>query len=238
MQQLINHELDPSFNLAFEEEMLLSDIISNSPAFCLWRNAPSVIVGVSQVEELEVNLQYCKEKSISVVRRRTGGGAVYHDSNNLNFSFFFPEKPEGNPFYHVYDLMRPAFRQLGIEIDRSGTNDMLFDGRKFSGMAERVIGGRFMVHGTILFDTDFGEMAKALTTVKGKFSKPRGVASRHAEVINLKGYLKDIDDITALENALGSYLSDTGERGCVNLPTDFLERVRRRAETDYRPLNQ
>lgn len=232
-----NDKTDTSFNLAFEEELLYSDLLSQTPTFSLWRNPPSVIIGVSQIAEQEVNLRYCNENGIPVVRRKTGGGAVYHDLGNLNFSFFFPKKPDVNPYQSVYDILKPAFQKLGIDIDLSQTNDLLYAGRKFSGMAERVIGDRTMVHGTILYNVDFGTMSKALTTDKSKFTQPRGVRSRHAEVININDYLKDIKDIRSLIEQLSGLLKGIAADGDHILQQEFLEKVRHRAATHYAPLN-
>lgn len=237
MKYIPNHKTDPSFNLALEEEFLLSEYVTDGSVFSLWRNPPSVIIGVSQIAEQEVNLRYCKENGIPVVRRKTGGGAVYHDLGNLNFSFFFPDRPDLNPYRSVYDLLRPAFQKLGIEIDLSRTNDLLFEGRKFSGMAERVVGDRTMVHGTILYDVDFGTMSNALSTGKSKFSQPKGIRSRHAEVINIKNYLRDIKDIQSLEEQLSILLKGIAADEDLVLPQEFLEKVRNRAASHYAPLN-
>lgn len=238
MLRVVNNRLNPSFNLAFEEELLLSDIVSRSPVFCLWRNQRSVIVGISQVVENEVNLQYCNDNGIYVVRRHTGGGAVYHDLGNLNFSFFFPGKPDVNPYQHVYTILQPAFQKLGIKIDISSTNDLLFAGKKFSGMAERVIEDKVMVHGTILFDTDLEVLSHALSTGKSKFDKPRGVASRRAVVTNLKDCIKNTEDIIQFADALGRNISATCDCDVISLPNDFENRVIHRAETCYLPLNK
>lgn len=238
MRFIVNNGLSPSFNLALEEEILLSDIVSRLPAFCLWRNKSSVIVGVSQIVENEVNLKYCSENCISVVRRHTGGGAVYHDLGNLNISFFFPNRPSVNPYHYIHSIFRPVFKKLGIEIDVSTTNDLLHDGKKFSGMAQRVIGDRLLVHGTILFDVDFETMARALATEKSKFNTPKGVASRRAKVTNLKGCLGNIDDIAELADVLETSFAGSDERINVSRSNDFIEKVKTRAQRAYPELNK
>lgn len=237
MKCIINAEENPSFNLAFEEEFLLSEFLRDRQAFCIWRNPKSVIIGVSQIAEQEVNFRYCIENGIPVIRRRTGGGAVYHDFGNLNFSFFFPYRPSQNLYQLAYTILKPAFQALGIEISLSQTNDLLLNGKKFSGMAERTVGDKAMVHGTILYDTDFKAMSKSLSTAKGKFSQPRGVASRHASVINLKEQLKDVPDVLSLAEHLRMYL--TGHDSDIReYPSDeFIDRVIQRAERYYLPLN-
>lgn len=237
MRCIINNEENPSFNLAFEEEFLLSEYKSDEPAFCIWRNPQSVIIGVSQIPEQEVNLRYCIENGIPVIRRRTGGGAVYHDLGNLNLSFFFHGVPSGCHYVTAYDILNPAFQRLGIDIRLSQTNDLLLNGRKFSGMAERTVGNKVMVHGTILYDTDFDVMAKALSTDKSKFVKPRGVASRHASVINLKDHLKTIPDALSLMEYLRRYLTGHDPDVCEHSSDEFLDRVRQRAVRHYAPLN-
>lgn len=237
MKCIINNEENPSFNLAFEEEFLLSEYMSGEPVFCIWRNPKSVIIGVSQIAEQEVNLRYCIEKGIPVIKRRTGGGAVYHDLGNLNFTFFFPYRPSQNLYQLAYAILKPAFQELGIEISLSQTNDLLIDRKKFSGMAERIVGEKAMVHGTLLYDTDFNAMSNALSNVKGKFTQPRGVASRHASVVNLKEHLKDIPDVLSLSEHLRMFFTGHDSKRLEHPSDDFLDRVRQRAERHYLPLN-
>lgn len=236
MKCIINRVENPSFNLAFEEEFLLSEYLTDEAAFCIWRNHKSVIIGVSQSAEQEVNLRFCYDNDIPVIRRKTGGGTVYHDLGNLNFSLFFPFRPAAaNHYEHAYAILKPAFNELGLDISLSRTNDLLFDGRKFSGMAQRIAGDRMMVHGTILFDTDLGVMSKVLSVDNSKFLQPRGVASRHASVVNIREYLKDIPDALTLALRLRSSLQASSS--CIPLSIDFLDRVKNRAESDYAPLN-
>ena len=237
MIELINKIEDPSINLALEECFFLSEYLREEPVFCIWRNTESVIIGVSQDAEQEVNLDFCTEHGIPVVRRKTGGGAVYHDPGNLNFTFFYPHIPAGNAYRIIHDTLRPAFDSLGIKTEISPTNDILCYGRKFSGMATRERDGRLMVHGTILYDTNLHTMAQALTTDRSKFIQPKGVKSRHAKVINLRECSGAPTDIHILAQFLRDRLR--GQDAGIDLRSNkgFLTMVRQRAQKYYTPLN-
>ena len=149
-----NGRTDPAFNLALEEIMTAQ---ADAPVAMLWRNRPAVIIGRNQNAVREFDSTYAREQSIAVVRRMTGGGAVYHDLGNLNYSFFSFETDADRRSADFASFAKPvldALRSLGVEAEFSGRNDILVGGRKVSGSAKRTHEGRILFHGTLLFDVD------------------------------------------------------------------------------------
>lgn len=187
MIEVINHAHDPYFNLALEEYA-----VKNLPArenyFILWQNQPAVIIGRNQNALEEINQSYIKEKGITVARRMSGGGAVYHDYGNLNFTFV---ANENNDFANFAKFTRPvikALSRLGIEAENNGRNDITIAGQKFSGNAQFKHKNRLMHHGTILFDTKIEEMVQALNPGAEKISS-KGIKSVRSRVTNICEHL-------------------------------------------------
>lgn len=228
-----NDCVEPGFNLALDEMMMEHEACRRGPVFGFWQNRPSVIVGVHQCAEREVNLDYCHAEGVPVVRRCTGGGSVYHDYGNLNFSLFMPAKGLETDYHVCLDLFAPLFAEMGVEIELSQTNDLLLDGRKFSGMASRKTPDVHLYHGTLLFDVDTARMARALGNPDGKFVQARGVKSRHAEVINLRGHLPGIETMQEFRAALERGMRARHEVEDLTLTDDFLADVRCAAEARY-----
>lgn len=179
-----NH--DPYFNLASEEYLLKQ---KDGFYLYLWINAPSVIVGVNQNAFKEVNLDYTNTNGIKVVRRLTGGGAVYHDLNNINYTIIAPYHESENLYKEFSAPIIEYLSTLGIKAEFSGRNDILVDGKKISGNAQTVYNGRVMHHGTLLFDTDSSVLASALNPSKLKMES-KGIKSVRSRVINIKDCLK------------------------------------------------
>ena len=143
---------EPSFNIASEEYLLKE---KEDFYIYVWRNSPSVIVGVNQNALSEINVNYLNNNDIKLVRRITGGGAVYHDLNNICYTVIAPYVKGEETFKHFSLPVISFLKTLGIEAEFSGRNDILVDGKKISGTAETVYKNRIMHHGTLLFDTDF-----------------------------------------------------------------------------------
>lgn len=198
MKYLINTSTDPYFNMAFDE-FCLQQYDCDEPFFYLWRNRPAVIIGLNQNAYSEVNLPYLNGKGITLARRVTGGGAVYHDLQNMNYTIVGKDvTPE--PF-------AAALRTLGVPAELSGRNDIFVEGRKVSGYAARVWHERSIVHGTMMYDVDLDTLSKVLDTPGSKM-EAKGISSVKSRVANLKEYLPQFPSLDELQAKLQEILSD------------------------------
>lgn len=188
-----------AWNLAAEEYLLTQ---RREPFVRLWRNADSVIIGRHQNAYAEIDLDFVEREGIPVVRRMTGGGAVFHDLGNVNYSFF---DLSGHTFT---DVILDALRPLGIEGHCSGRNDLVLpDGRKFSGTAVCKHGGRILEHGTLLFDASTERLAAALKPRPEKFSG-KAVQSVRSRVANLAEQLAAPVSVEDFIAHLASHIGD------------------------------
>ena len=209
MKYLQNSSLDPHFNMAFDE-FCLEQLKADEPVFYLWQNRPSVIIGLNQSAYAEVNLPYLREKGIVLARRVTGGGAVYHDLQNLNYTITGRIRDLETDYPAYVETMARALRQLGVPAEVSGRNDILVDGRKCSGYAKRMAKDRLMIHGTLMYDVDIDTLTQALAAPGSKLSAA-GVSSVRSRVANLKAYLPQFADIQAFQAALQALLAGDDE---------------------------
>ena len=205
MKYLLQPSTDPHWNMAFDE-FALEGLSVDEPLFYLWQNAPAVIIGLNQSAYAEVNLPFLEARGIVLARRVTGGGAVYHDLGNLNYSIVGPLSAMEN----AYGIMAEALRKLGVPAERSGRNDILVDGRKCSGYAKRLCKNRMMIHGTLMWDVNLEDLTQALA-VPGSKLEAAGVASVRSRVANLRDYLPGLPDIQAFRDALQKILADNDE---------------------------
>ena len=197
---------DPYFNLASEEYLLKH---RKEYFIYLWINAPAVIVGINQSTVQEVNLDYTTSHGIKVVRRQTGGGAVYHDLNNLCYTVIAPFRENVDNYRRFTAPVIEYLNTLGVKAEFSGRNDIVIDGKKISGNAQTVSGGRIMHHGTLLFDTDMTALTFALKPNKLK-TESKGIKSVRARVTNIKQYLPDMT-VEEFKNGLKEYFKKTCE---------------------------
>ncbi|NLI24257.1 MAG: lipoate--protein ligase [Bacteroidales bacterium] len=180
---------DPYLNLAAEEYLLKE---MEDEVFFLYSDKPSVIVGKHQVTLAEVNYLFAGENNIRIARRLSGGGAVYHDAGNLNFTFI-RNGSEGAlvQFEACTAPVLLALNELHIPAERGDKNDLLIYGKKISGNAEHVYHQRTLHHGTLLFDSDL-EHLKQVLHPSGKYTH-KGVNSRRSEVVNIASFLSNPD---------------------------------------------
>lgn len=179
---------DPRFNLAMEQ-YLFEEAPERGPWFLLWQNDNAIIVGRNQNTGAELDGEYTRANGIQVVRRTTGGGAVYHDLGNLNFTVIADGRSSAELDLHRFcQPVAAALKRLGVPVEVSGRNDMLIDGKKFSGNSQRIWRGRILHHGTLLFDSDLTVLSKALRVSPDKLLQ-KGVASVRSRVTNMKDYL-------------------------------------------------
>lgn len=206
MRYLRNNHTDPYFNMAFDE-YCLEQLAIDEPVFYLWQNRPSVIIGANQEVHTEVNLDYLKENNISLVRRVTGGGAVYHDLGNLNYTIVGCSEDLERDYPEYTRYMLEALQKLGVPATLSGRNDILVEGRKVSGFAKRVCKNRLMIHGTLMFDVDIDKLTQVLCPPATKLQS-KGIASVRSRVANLSEFLPDITDISLFKQHLENILSN------------------------------
>lgn len=179
---------DPYFNLAAEEYFLKN---FQEDFFMLWRSKPSVVVGKHQNALSEINHTFVRDNNIPVARRLSGGGTVFHDPGNVNFTFIRNVKDISEVNFKVFTVpVVAALKKLGIEAYTTGRNDLLIDGKKISGNAEHVHKNRVLHHGTLLFDSHLEALKGALKVDLTKF-EDKAVQSNRSEVTNIANYLSN-----------------------------------------------
>ncbi|MFO7538585.1 MAG: lipoate--protein ligase [Chloroflexota bacterium] len=185
-----NTQTDPYLNLALEE-YLLRQAETEQALLLFYINEPAVIIGRNQNTLEEIDPDFIKEKGIHVVRRLSGGGAVFHDLGNLNFSFITPGREDLHNFAKFIEPVVAVLRQLGVAAELRGKSDIFAEGKKISGNAQYVAQQRMFSHGTILFDTDIPTMLKALN--------PRQVAIESRAVQSVRNFVTNIRELLAEE---------------------------------------
>lgn len=206
MLYIIDSGTDPYRNLAAEEH-LFKDF--DRPVFRLWRNDRAVIVGRYQNAAAEVNREFVRENGIAVVRRLTGGGAVFHDLGNVNFTFIdnrHSDEDTSAMFRRFTAPILDALRNLGVNAALEGRNDLTIGGKKFSGNAIAVSGGRILQHGTLLFSSKFDDMTGALRVRSEKYSD-KAVKSIPARVTNISDHLPHPMTVEEFIEYLGDFIA-------------------------------
>ncbi|GAA0182076.1 lipoate--protein ligase [Clostridium sediminicola] len=210
MKYIKNKSNNPYYNLAFEE-YILTEFNENEDCFLLWQNAPTIVVGKHQNTIEEINLDYVKSKNINVVRRLSGGGAVYHDLGNLNFTFIV--KNQVNYQFDFRKFTKPvikALKKIGIEATFNSRNDLVIDGKKFSGNAQYMKKNRLLHHGTLMFNSDIDELVKSLSVSDDKIIS-KGIKSVRSRVANISDYLNDKIHVLEFKEILLKYLQEEME---------------------------
>jgi lipoate---protein ligase len=196
---------DPRVNLAIEE-FALKHLDINETYLLFYINEPSIIIGKNQNTVEEINTEYVRDQGIHVVRRLSGGGAVYHDLGNLNFSFI--TKDDGNSFHDFKKFTDPvvkALKKLGVNAELSGRNDILADGKKISGNAQFSTKGRMFSHGTLLFDSEIENVVSALNVRMDKIES-KGIKSIRSRVTNIREHLDEDMTMEEFKETLLTYL--------------------------------
>ena len=206
MEYIASSCTDPRWNLALEQYVFDSMDRSRS-YFMLWQNDNTIVVGKNQNTVAEINNDFVRDHNITVVRRLSGGGAVYHDLGNLNFTFITDaDKIDGIDLHMFCVPIVETLRSFGVQSEISGRNDITVDGKKFSGNSQYVREGRVMHHGTILFDSDLSVVTQALCVKQEKLVS-KGITSVKSRVTNLRPYLPEGTTLEDFEKRLLEYLS-------------------------------
>lgn len=214
---------DPFYNLAFEEYVLMNK--TEGDYLILWQNENTVVVGQNQNTEEEINRPFVESHHINVVRRMTGGGAVYHDLGNLNYSFITDAGEVSQLSIGRFTApVVQALKELGLKAEASGRNDILVEGKKVSGTAQRLWKNRILHHGTLLFDSDPDMICNALKVSMEKFQS-KSVKSVANRVGNIRDFLPvdmDMEEFWAfLRESLCGRVID------VKLTDEELDKVRK-----------
>lgn len=182
---------DPRINLAIEEYALKTMDVEKDSYLLFYINEPSIIIGRNQNTVEEINTEFVDANGIHVVRRLSGGGAVYHDVGNLNYSFI--TKDDGESFRNFKKFTEPvikALAEMGVKAELLGRNDILVEGRKVSGNAQFATQGRLYTHGTLMFDTEIERVVSALKVKKDKIES-KGIKSIRSRVANISEFIEE-----------------------------------------------
>lgn len=213
-------------NIAMDS-WLLYNLKPKEPVFTLWQNKKAVIVGQNQNTFGEINQEYVDKEGVQVVRRMSGGGAVYHDLGNICFTFFVPvESSSEVNFKQFVEPMYDALHAIGIDAKITGRNDLEVDGKKVSGNAQRYAGGYLMHHGTLMWDTDVEAMVRSLNVADEKFIS-KAAKSVRARVGNIKNYAPEGQTLEGFMEALRYYLTNEGKDSELVLTDDQIADIKR-----------
>lgn len=201
-----------AFYLAMEEYMAG---MASDDVFFVWRVSPTVIIGRNQDLEAEVNLEYCRENNVKVVRRRSGGGCVYSDLGNIMISYISRRGDVSAVFDRYLSELTACLVSLGLRAEKSGRNDILVDGRKVSGNAFHQMPDRSVVHGTLLYDTDMDALETAIRPPVEKLER-HGVPSVRQRVRNIREMVGEMDSphpalesVEGLEEYITGYFTES-----------------------------
>ena len=213
MIQIETTSHDPFFNQAFEDYVFRT--YREGDVLLLWRNRPAVVVGCYQNICREVHVRALLDRGIPVVRRMSGGGTVYHDLGNLNYTLISDQTGPLDYDRCLEPVIR-ALNALGIPAQKNRTCDIAVDGKKISGSAQKIAGGRVLHHGTLLFDSDLSLLDEITTGRKNDAFCSKGTESAICTVTNLRPYLKDDCEIVTFARRLAEQLLTPGS-ACIRL---------------------
>lgn len=231
--QYINYLGKDAYTNIAMDGWLLNNLKPDQPVFALWQNKRAVIVGRNQNTFAEVNQDYIDSHEVQVVRRVSGGGAVYHDEGNICFTFFVPVASSASVNFHQFvKPMYDALHAVGIDATITGRNDLEVSGKKVSGNAQRYAGGYLMHHGTLLWDTDVEAMVRSLNVSDEKFVS-KAAKSVRARVGNIKDYAPEGLTLETFIEKLTYYLSDEGKDSEIILTDEQIASIKQTRDEQF-----
>lgn len=231
MRAIQSPSTDPRFNLALEQ-YIFDQMPRNRSYLMLWRNDQTIVVGKHQDTFAEINADYVRANQIQVVRRLSGGGAVYHDLGNVNFTFIADHTGSDFDFSTFCRPVIWALESLGVPAELNGRNDMTIRGRKFSGNSQYVKEGRVMHHGTLLYDSDLSVVSSALAPSRDKLTS-KGLPSVRSRVTNIKPYMHQPMPTESFMERLWSCLGEVCDLVPYELDRGDLNQVERIRQAVY-----
>ncbi len=222
---------DPASNLALEEFLLVR---REENFVWFWQNEPTVVLGRNQCAESEINRESLERHAIRLVRRISGGGAVYHDSGNLNFSFLTGDTSVGFDFARFTRPLVRTLRRLGLPAEDNGRNDVLVAGKKISGNAQYKQRGRVLHHGTILFESELGRLAEVLRVSPQKYALKKSVPSVRSRVGNIADFLSEKMTIEEFQEELWKDIRSEYPVALKTLSEDEIREIETLRDEKYR----
>lgn len=228
----VNNSTNPYFNLAIEE-ILTTDQSFSDEILLLWQNDNTIVVGKNQNTIEEINNEYVKKHHVNVVRRLSGGGAVYQDLGNLNFTFIFNKNKDNIRNYQLFTKpIIEVLNNLGLDAKFSGKNDIEVDGKKISGNAQYIFKNRIMHHGTILFNVNMEILPQALNPDLIKLQS-KGIKSVKARVTNILPLLKNKISVATFKDLIVDNLKTSKQAQIQILPTNLVSAAQKLAKEKY-----
>ncbi len=230
MLTFINESTDPFYNQAFEE--FVFENYAEDDVFYLWQNRPAIVVGCYQNICREVNVHALRRRGVPVVRRMTGGGTVYHDLGNVNYSFML--RADGALDYdHFLDPVIAALNRMGIPAHRNRSCDIAIGDKKISGSAQKAAGGRILHHGTLLFESDLASLDAFTAHAKNDAFQTKGTLSAICTVTNIRDHLSEPMTIAEFRSRLLAEVLPANHV-CVELTDEQRAQVRKLRNEKYR----
>ena len=230
MLTFINESTDPFYNQAFEEYVF--ENYAEDDVFYLWQNRPAIVVGCYQNICREVNIHALRRRGVPVVRRMTGGGTVYHDLGNVNYSFML--RADGALDYdHFLDPVIAALNRMGIPAHRNRSCDIAIGDKKISGSAQKAAGGRILHHGTLLFESDLASLDAFTARAKNDAFQTKGTLSAICTVTNIRDHLSEAMTIADFRSRLLAEVLPANHV-CMELTDEQRAQVRKLRNEKYR----
>lgn len=226
-----NKNIDAALNLAIEEVLLDSDYTKEHNILMLWQNKSSVIIGRHQNAFEEVDMPYLEKNNIDLIRRPTGGGAVYHDLGNLNFSFIMPTSSPKVDFHIFLAPMVEALNSIGIPAITTGRNDIVANARKVCGTAQAKGKHAILVHGAMLIDTDLDILEHVLAGNPDKYTS-KGISSVRSRVVNMQEFLsseKREESLAIIKDCIKNTFAQRVGAGIASLPEEVIKEIEYKA---------